>query len=104
MAYNKRKPPIMVELTIDSFNLLIGYLSNIMEENKKDIAIKLKEKLLQYSIPNLTESDTFIVVRFFNQEASQLINLLIGYYNNKNDEINYYEMLLENRRKRKEGV
>lgn len=103
MAYSKRIPPITVELTIEKFNSLIEYLSNIEGDEKNITSNKLKEKLLQYSIPNLKDDDTTIVIRFFNQEAAQLITLLISCYNQDSD-VNYYEMLLENRKRCKDGV
>lgn len=102
MAYSKRIPPITVELTIEKFNSLIEYLSNIESEEKNITSNKLKEKLLQYSIPNVTDDDTTIVIRFFNQEAAQLINLLICCCN-QYSETNYYEVLLKNRSKSKVG-
>ena len=102
MAYKKRIPPISVELTITKFNSLIEYLSNIVDEDKKVVADKLKEKLLRYSIPNITESETFIVIRFFSNEAVKLISLLSDKLDYEIQEINYYEILLKNRRKNKE--
>lgn len=102
MAYSKRIPPITVELTTMKFNSLVEYLSNIDDDEKNTASNKLKEKLLQYSIPNITDDDTTIVIRFFNQEAAQLISLLIGCCN-QDSKINYYELLLENRKKCKEG-
>lgn len=101
MAYSKRIPPIMVELTIEKFNSLVEYLSNIKDEEKNIASNKLKQKLLQYSIPNVTDDNTTVVIRFFNQESAQLISLLIGCCN-QDSEINYYELLLENRRKSRE--
>lgn len=103
MAYSKRIPPITVELTITKFNSLVEFLSIIGDEDKSILANKLKEKLLQYSIPNLKDDDTTIVIRFFNQEAAQLITLLISCCNQDSD-VNYYEMLLENRKRCKDGV
>lgn len=101
MAYSKRIPPITVELTTMKFNSLVEYLSNIEDAEKKVTANKLKEKLLRYSIPNVTEGDTFVVVRFFSSEAVQLISLLSDKLNEE-CKINYYEILLENRRKSRE--
>ena len=103
MAYRKRIPPIAVELTTTKYNLLMGYLSSINDEEQRVTAEKLKEKLLKYSIPCITESDTFILVRFFNQEIVQLINLLINKINTEESSINYYEILLENRNKKEES-
>lgn len=104
MAYRKRIPPIAVELTTTKYNLLMGYLSSINDEEQRVTAEKLKEKLLKYSIPYIAESDTFILVRFFNQEVVQLINLLINKINTEESGINYYEMLLENRNKKEESI
>lgn len=102
MAYSKRIPPITVELTTMKFNSLVEYLSKVEDEEKKKTANKLKEKLLRYSIPNITDSDTFVVVRFFSTEVAQLITLLSDKFNYEENQINYYEVLLENRRKSRE--
>ena len=103
MAYRKRIPPIAVELTTTKYNSLMEYLSNITDEKQRITAEKLKEKLLKYSIPCITESDTLILVRFFNQEVVQLINLLINKIKAEEPSMNYYEMLLENRNKKEES-
>lgn len=103
MAYRKRIPPIAVELTTTKYNLLMEYLSSISDEEQRVAAEKLKEKLLRYSIPCITERGTFILVRFFNQEVVQLINLLINKINTEESSINYYELLLENRNKKEEN-
>lgn len=104
MSYNKRIPPIKVELTIEKFNSLIEFLSVVEEEEQKEVARKLKGKILKYSIPSVTESDTFIVIRFFNQEIMQLVHMLISNLNYSNIENNYYEILIENRINKKEMI
>lgn len=105
MSYKKRIPPIKIELTIQKFNCLINYLENInIEDSKKEAAIKLKNKLLRYSVPNIINNEERIVIRFFNQESAQLINILADFLNVEKCETNYYEILLSNRNKIKEGV
>lgn len=104
MTYNKRIPPLKVELTTNRFNCLIEFLEKIEEEEKKETAIKLKEKLLKYSIPVMTESDTLVAIRFFNQEIIQLSYLLIDNAINNDWNTNYYEILIENRKRVKEMI
>lgn len=104
MTYSKRIPPLKVELTTSRFNCLVEFLENIDDEEKRETAIKLKEKLLKYSIPVITESDTLVAVRFFNQEIVQLSHLLIDNVINNDEVTNYYEILIENRKKVKEMI
>ena len=77
MPYQRRIPPVKVELTIGKFNYLIEMLTRYLnDENEriKNLSTKLKEKLLRYSIPRETEeNETFIDVRFYPNEASEII-------------------------------
>ena len=58
MPYQKRIPPVKVDLSIEKFNYLIEMLTRYTTSNNEKIsetATKLKEKLLRYSIPRVTE-------------------------------------------------
>lgn len=106
MPYQKRIPPIKVELSIEKFNYLIEMLTRYeQEENEriKSLATKLKDKLLRYSIPRKDEEqEIFIDIRFYPNEASEIIYMLIVNSENLPVETNYYEVLLKVREAKKE--
>lgn len=106
MTYSKRIPPVKVELTIEKFNYLIEMLTRYeQEENEriKSLATKLKDKLLRYSIPRKDEEqETFIDIRFYPNEASEIIYMLIVNIEILPVETNYYEVLLKVREAKKE--
>lgn len=97
MAFQKRIPPIRLLISKDKFNSLIEFLSskiNSSDESGKEKAIKLKEKLLKYSIPRTNESEELNVdIRFYPNESEDLLYILI-----ENLEFNlsedYYEKLI----------
>lgn len=105
MPYQKRIPPVKVELSIESFNYLIEILTrytNTDNEKIRELAIKLKDKLLRYSIPRVTEEqEEFVDVRFFTNEASDIISVLLGNIDNMQVDTNYYNVLLSIREKQK---
>lgn len=103
MAYESRKPSSKLVLEKELFNQLISILDknikvNIEEENFSKIAERLKDKLLFYSVPRTNESGiNFVDVRFFPNEASDMIwQLLIQAEKNETVE-DYYSALIENR-------
>lgn len=106
MPYQKRIPPVKVELTIEKFNYVIEMLTRYAsDENEriKTLSTKLKEKLLRYSIPRETEEHkTFIDIRFYPNEASDIIYMLIVNAEEIPVETNYYEVLLKVREAKKE--
>lgn len=106
MPYQRRIPPVKVELTVEKFNYLIEMLtrySNDENERIKNLSTKLKEKLLRYSIPRETEeNETFIDIRFYPNEASEIIYILIVNAEEIPVEANYYEVLLKVREAKKE--
>ena len=106
MPYQRRIPPVKVELTIGKFNYLIEMLTRYLnDENEriKNLSTKLKEKLLRYSIPRETEeNETFIDVRFYPNEASEIIYMLIVNAEEIPVDTNYYEVLLKVREVKKE--
>ena len=87
----------------DLFNQLVGILDfnikmNIEDEKFSTTAEKLKNKLLTYSVPRVNNDDIeFVDVRFFPNEASDMIwQLLLRAEKNDNVE-DYYSKLIENR-------
>ena len=58
MPYQKRIPPVKVELSIEKFNLLVEMLTRYTQmsnERVAQLATKMKDKLLRYSIPRTEE-------------------------------------------------
>ena len=102
MAFNNKKPPLRLFIDTKQFNLLLLILRvNELDEDKtiQEKAIKLKNKLLKYSIPFEDDNkDKKIEVGFYSSEIIELILQFL--YFNKNEEINtnYYETLLEYRK------
>jgi len=104
MAYQSRTPSVKLTLENELFNQLVSILnanSNIglEEENFSQIAEKLKNKLLTYSVPRTNdEGIQFVDVRFFPNEASDMIwqlLLLAGKYIEVDND--YYSSLIQNR-------
>ena len=59
MPYQKRIPPVKVELSIEKFNLLVEMLTRYTQmsnERVAQLATKMKDKLLRYSIPRSEEA------------------------------------------------
>ena len=85
------------------FNQLVNILNinaqvGLEEENFSVIAEKLKNKLLTYSVPRTNDDGiNFVDVRFFPNEASDMIwQLLIRAEKNESTE-DYYSILIQNR-------
>ncbi len=107
MSYQKRIPPVKLDLSIEKFNYLIEILTrSINNDDEKMVAIatKLKEKLLQYSIPRINEEQkTFIDVRFYPNEASEMIFMFLANVEDIQVDKNYYEELVKVREKLKDN-
>ena len=103
MAYQSRKPSSKLVLEKELFNQLISILDknikvNIEEENFSKIAERLKDKLLVYSVPRTNESGiNFVDVRFFPNEASDMIWQLLIQTEKSDEEEDYYSTLIKNR-------
>lgn len=100
MSHLTRTPGIKLTLDKDLFNQLLSVLDynknlNIEDENFSNIAEKLKDKLLKYCVPRTNdEGIEFVDVRFFPNEASDMIwQLLLRAEKNDNKE-DYYSQLL----------
>lgn len=103
MAYQSRTPSVKLTLENELFNQLVSILnanSNIglEDENFSQIAGKLKNKLLTYSVPRTNdEGIQFVDVRFFPNEASDMIWQLLLRAEKNIDIEDYYSTLIQNR-------
>ncbi|MBP3920905.1 MAG: hypothetical protein IKR57_00475 [Bacilli bacterium] len=107
MAYSKRIPPIKIFLNVEEFNKLVDVLNTMStcnEEKLEKKSIKLKDKLLRYSVPITNENEEQMVdIRFYNNEITDLFYILFfGIENMIDVETNYFEVLLKVREKIKE--
>lgn len=107
MSFQKRTPGIKLTLDKMLFNQLINALDfnikvNVEDENLSLIANKLKEKLLKYSVPRISDDGVELVdVRFFPNEAADMIWQLLV-LSDKNNEADYYSILLNKHLENKE--
>lgn len=101
MSYKNKKPPIKVIISIEEFNKLLEFFSigeeKFKEENKR--FSKIKEKLLKYSVPYISDDDVELVeIRFFIDEVVDFIYCFID-MNDIDYETQYYSVLLKVREK-----
>lgn len=107
MAWQNRKPSIKVSLDKDLFNKLIGVLDlnielNVDDEDFSLIANKLKDKLLTYSVPKVNDKgEEYVDIRFFPNEASDMIWQLLIRNESIDDTEDFYAILINNREQRK---
>lgn len=98
MPYQRRIPPIRLLISNDDFNKVIELLSTYNEsidEETKNNSIKLKDKLLKYSIPRTDENNNLKVdIRFYPNEAEDLLFLFVSNLKNDNPKKDYYEELV----------
>lgn len=101
MTFQSKKPPINITLTIDEYNKVLEYISKFELSENEDIknkSIKLKEKLLKYSVPIVDNDKEMVSIRFFVNEVSDILNIFL-----RNIDINptteYYTVLLKVRDK-----
>ena len=107
MAYSTKIPSLKVKASIDSFNKLLEVLT-IQSENKDENiskkANKLKEKLLKFSIPREENEETFVDIRFYQNEVMDMFHILFDVIKEEAGyETDYYKILLENRNQFKEN-
>lgn len=103
MAHQTRMPSVKLTLDKELFNQLVSILDyniklEVEAENFSEIASKMKDKLLHYSVPRTNEEDIeFVDVRFFPNEASDMIwQLLLRADKNETVE-DYFSILISNR-------
>ncbi len=106
MSYTSKTPPIKLVLDKELFNQLLNMLDfnsqvQITDENFSIIADKLKKKLLNYSVPKLSDDVEFVEVRFFPNEASDIIWQLLIRTEKKDNIDDYFQVLLSNREKKR---
>ncbi|MDO5002776.1 MAG: hypothetical protein Q4E39_00910 [bacterium] len=99
MPFQTKKPPIRIVVDIDTFNNLCELLTRASNTDNEEISIqakKIREKILQYSVPHTDENgETNIDIRYFNNEITQLIYILLCNVEHYSEyEMNYYEKLL----------
>lgn len=96
MSYQRRTPPLKLSVDKKTFNKLIEILEiNIKNGNNADIAKKLKENLLTFSIPLKNNNEDIIMIRFFYKEAMQIISQLLISQKDITPAISYYDVLLK---------
>lgn len=103
MAFQTKRPPIKIKLSVKKFNLLVGILKYNEQKNTNDdnnISKKLREKLLQYSIPFKDENNKELIeVGLFISEVASIINELLIYNIDDAIDVNYFDVLVEQRKK-----
>ena len=101
MPVEKKLPPVRLVVSKDYFNKLVELTSHIdylLEEvNSKT---SLYDKLMKYTF---LEDNEQVELRFFNQEASLVILLLLCNQNDCYTDKNYYEMLIQDREEYKKN-
>ena len=103
MAYQSRTPSVKLTLENEWFNQLVSILNanyniGLEDENFSQIAEKLKNKLLTYSVPRTNDDGIqFVDVRFFPNEASDMIWQLLLRAEKNIDIEDYYSTLIQNR-------
>lgn len=106
MPYQTRTPSVKLTLENELFNQLVNILNinaqvGLEEENFSVIAEKLKNKLLTYSVPRTNDDGiNFVDVRFFPNEASDMIWQLLIRAEKNDDTEDYYSILIKNREKK----
>ena len=101
----KKKPPVFLKVDKDQFNIFlnvlkINELTNI--DGICDWSKKLQDKLLRYSVPRVNdEGKEFVDVRFFPNEAGDMIWQLLAWGNDINIEEDYFSILKQNREDKK---
>lgn len=107
MPYSTRKPSVQLTIDTDFFNKLVSILNfnnatNIDDENFSAVAEKLKNKLLRYSVPRINDDGKeFVDVRFFPNEAGDIIWQLLAWGNDIEIQEDYFSILKQNREDRK---
>ena len=102
MAYQSRKPSTKITLSKELFNHLISLLdeninANIEEEKLSEMANKLKDKLLTYSVVRNDDDNSYVDVRLFPNESSAMILQLLKQIEPKELVEDYYSNLVKSR-------
>lgn len=99
MAFMQKTPPIRLFVSVEQFNLLMELISlqtTLEDERLKDRAVKLKEKILKYSVPyENDEGISMVDIRFFPNEAEFIMYTLLNNVVDTELGTNYYDVLLK---------
>ena len=101
MSYDKKLPSICARLSVNNFNKLIQLLTDVENIDIKEVrekGLEIKERLLKYSVPSGDEIDS----RFYHSQIKAILYILLTNIRDVNISDNYYEMLLNNRKKYEE--
>ena len=104
MAYQSKRRPIRVIITIEEFNKLVEFFSigEKKHNDKENKFTRIKDKLLKYSVPYITDDEIELVeIRFFIDEVIDFIYCFID-MNDIKYETQYYSVLLKVREKLKQ--
>ena len=102
MSYEKKTPSVCARLSVHNYNKLIQLLTDVEHidiEEVKEKGLEIKEKLLKYSIPKNDEIDA----RFYPSQIKASLYILLTNIRDINIRNNYYETLLNNRKKYEEN-
>lgn len=100
MSYDKRTPPIKLELTRELFNKLISILNYYIKQ-ENDLSYNsqiLKDKLYNYSVLRSDDTNDYMEVRFFPREAGNMIYLLLSCGELLTEKNDYVQEILNIRR------
>ena len=89
MPYQKRIPPVKVELSIEKFNLLVEMLTRYTQMSDERVA---------------QLATTKVDIRFYPNEASEIIYMLIYNVDDLDISTNYFEVLQKVREAKKQEM
>jgi len=98
MAFQKKTPPIKIRLNINDFNKLVEVISIQSENENEDIknnSVRLKDKLLRYSIPFTNDDSVIIEIRFYTREIAEMFYVLFNGIEDVEVKTNYYDVLVK---------
>lgn len=98
MAFQKKTPPIKIRLNINDFNKLVEVISIQSENENEDIknnSVRLKDKLLRYSIPFTNDDSVIIEIRFYPREIAEMFYVLFNGIEDVEVKTNYYDVLVK---------
>lgn len=106
MSHLKRTPPIKISVNIPQFNNLLDILNShetSVDNSISESAVRLKEKLLRYSIPFNESEVRKVEIQFFVNEADEIIYHLLLNCNKKEVNTDYYSVLIKIREAKKKS-
>ena len=93
MSFQKRVPPIRLLISKDEFNKMLELLSSEETSDNKSLD-KIKEKVLKYStLRNDDNNDVKVDIRFYPNEAENLLFLFVKNLKEISITKNYFDNL-----------